>query len=65
VVSTDGRIHDRWTLIQNPDLKDPETGEKLKILCDVKDLREAIFIEFPERKDEFHMRRESYEKVSD
>ncbi|GAA5885014.1 hypothetical protein JCM6882_007192 [Rhodosporidiobolus microsporus] len=60
ILANDGLIHSRWTLVEgtHKNLRDP--SEPLVIVGDVVQLREAIFTSFPERRNEFTSRRQSY-----
>lgn len=53
---TDGRILDRLTLILHPNLMD-DHGRKVELLAPITQLREAIFLTFPERRKAFEERR--------
>jgi len=63
-MTTDGLIHDRWSLVNgsHQNVKDPK--EPLIILGDVVQLREAIFQSYPERRLEFTKKRQVYREVS-
>ncbi|GAA5998100.1 uncharacterized protein JCM10292_002323 [Rhodotorula paludigena] len=64
VLANDGLIHDRWFLVSNEyhqqNLRDP--GEPLIIVGDVVQLREALFVAFPERRTDFQERRQAYRR---
>ncbi|GJN88024.1 hypothetical protein Rhopal_000980-T1 [Rhodotorula paludigena] len=64
VLANDGLIHDRWCLVskeyRQQNLRDP--GEPLIIVGDVVQLREALFVAFPERRTDFQERRQAYRR---
>ncbi|GAA6035035.1 hypothetical protein JCM8097_002154 [Rhodosporidiobolus ruineniae] len=64
VLANDGLIHDRWTLVEgtHKNLRDP--AELLIIVGDVVQLREALFVSFPERRTEFQSRRQAYREAT-
>ncbi|KAM0792683.1 hypothetical protein ACM66B_002463 [Microbotryomycetes sp. NB124-2] len=59
VLASDGMIYDRWSLIEKSD-KFSEAEESLVIIGDVVQLREAIYVEFPERRSEANDKRQRY-----
>ncbi|GAA5828977.1 hypothetical protein JCM11251_004085 [Rhodosporidiobolus azoricus] len=60
VLATDGLIHCRWALTEGTHKNLRDASEPLVIVGDVVQLREAIFTSFPERRDAFQSRRQSY-----
>ncbi|CED85329.1 Tetratricopeptide repeat-containing domain [Phaffia rhodozyma] len=60
VLASDGFIHDRFTLLTHKPNHPTKPNEPLRILGDIGQLRTAIFVRYPERKDECFSRRAQF-----
>ncbi|BGO97134.1 tetratricopeptide repeat containing protein [Rhodotorula toruloides] len=58
VLASDGRIYDRWTLVESSTISDPS----LRIVGDVVQLRDVLLSSFPDRQAVFEQRRRDFER---